>query len=122
MKLSIYHWRAWMNGAWAVKHMHPYERFFAALRDRRWMAWYLSECNELRCQQGRIETNADPCPVGMASGSRCLDQEDDDAAGCFGMSADQAARLLLGIDGCDYPGSGYEDLARKLRHFLGVQS
>lgn len=109
-------WRAWMNG-WAVQHMHPYERLFAALRDRKG-DWYVTDEDELR----RHEDSSQTCVVAEASGGMDNDQAEEDAACCFGMDRDQFCRLMLGADGCAYPGCGYEDLARKLRHYLGVQS
>lgn len=107
-------WHIWMNGLWHCRHMHPYERLFAALREKR-EGWYLNDSGELR--------RAQSCPISIAAGvfDPESDYADDDAKCCFGMTDEQMCYVMLAADGCDYEGSGYEDLARKLRHYLGVK-
>lgn len=93
-------------------NMHPYEKLFAALRDKR-SGWKINDDGELR--RNGI------CPVAVGTGGNDHYYVDDDARCCLGMNCLQTCYATMAADGCSYETCGYEDLARKLKHYLGVK-
>lgn len=92
---------------------HPYEAMFSLLRDKRGLAW--------RTNNGAVHDDQYRAPLVAAIGAADDEYIDDDALACIGMTWEQVDYVMLATYGCAYPGCGYEDLARKLYHYLGVK-
>lgn len=95
---------------------HPYERLFWYLRYTKHWSWKTDD-------DGAIHNYH--LPLFTAVAVQAYDFDGTYAAegflrGLCGMTEEQAAHAVLAADGCAYPGCGYEDLARKLRHYLGA--